>query len=552
MRRPRDRSRSAATLRRELPPTRTVATRTVHQNGVDENGVEHLHAAAMDAADACERSPFSPKLRRRLKTALQAEDQALLLLGFGSYAEYLTGSREHEAAPTTASAPPPAADPSMVAATEELDAARAELTRERVELTQIRATLADDRSTLQQMRSDAERESAAVHATAERDARDILASAELHVAALSAADHDSERKETQAVRAQLDQASAESRELRARLEREQADAEKSRNDIESVQAEVVRLRRVLATAETETTNVRNEASASRTTAQEHADQQVQSARAELDQARAATTDLVSRLAEHQATGDAAERLAVDQTTALRSELHKLRSRLEVAQAENTAAATDFTAEQHEIEELRRAATAALAEAAVTAAGIRALAIEERQTGMEAAELQVRALAANAGGSVAGPASDHAAERARMAVELEQLASEVAVLTEARQRADLDLEDTEDRLDRLQTKRHRLKAEIEREREQFRREREAVERSTIAARDEAAVVTRDAWTRAWSMRRRLSEDVTTLAESVGAVAQEASELSDRLARLTDDLVPHEAEPGAGSTVVPPPS
>lgn len=140
----------------------------------------------------------------------------------------------------------------------------------------------------------------------------------------------------------------------------------------------------------------------------------------------------------------------------------------------------------------------------------------------------------------------------MAVELEQLASEVAVLGEARQRADLDLEDTEDRLDRLQTKRHRLKTEIEREREQFRREREAVERSTIAARDEAAVVTRDAWTRAWSMRRRLSEDVTTLAESVGAVAREASGLSDRLARLTADLVPHEAEPGAGSTVDPPPS
>ncbi len=87
---PPDRGQPAAPASAPEPPPAAVAPEPPHAPTADEiAAIATLHDEVDQAAEAAEGSPFGGKGRKRLKSALRAEEDALRALGFASHAEFV-------------------------------------------------------------------------------------------------------------------------------------------------------------------------------------------------------------------------------------------------------------------------------------------------------------------------------------------------------------------------------------------------------------------------------------------------------------------------------
>lgn len=556
-----------------------------------------LHAEVTEASEAAEHSTFAPKGKKRLRTALSAEEASLSRLGFATHADFVAASRVATDStlavpaqplpplPPVAPAPPPSAlpppDPSAVADPDALgDWAITPVATPKVavpapsrsELDDARDELASTQRELHEVQADLAASEAARHASDEEQARSRLelderagmhqqahAEAEVAKRQLAGAQAELQRVRAESARALQQnqvQSTAEVEELAAQLAAFQAETARvageqvqvDREDLERVAAELVQARELAATAEAGIADAQRSRDSAIDELAAHR-QEIDKLRSELGRARADATQMQDEHAAARlraAESEAALGSVREDFDRVTAELIVARRDLESALAETQGVRADLSALQLVVEELEQRPEP---EPAVDASTV-----ELRRLIESAERLAGTAIPPSAPG--AGPAGRSDAELVRAhrdaGRELTQLEAEVAELRAKRRKAKNRLDETRARyrderamLDRTlawtaedvaRSKREVRDAEAHRD--QVRHEAETLA-GGIAA--EAASLLEDAMTQQHAVRAALqagiehaTSELAELEAAVETVALDATALRTKLADIRNHL------------------
>ncbi|MGZ4799700.1 MAG: hypothetical protein ACXVL8_10420 [Acidimicrobiia bacterium] len=528
--------------------------------------IERLHNEVNEASEAAERAAFGGKGRKRLRAALQAEDDALRALGFASHAEFVYATRSGGAPPrrdelwglTEAAmrATPPEVAPPAGVSEPQTDAAAAEVapaTRDS-ELDEARIELVQAQGELQRVRAELAETQAAREAADEAEARtrsELDERATLHQQAH--ADAEVARRqlteaqaELQRIRTESEQeieqmrtlATAEVEELAAQLTayREETDraadenAERERGEIERLRAELQQAQQLASSASAEV----NDATRSRDAAIDELAlhrTEIDKLRGELGRARADHNRLKSELDAAVARAAEAEAAAGAGQEGSERDLAQTREQLDAAHAEVAAAldanaqlTTQLESARREVETARDETDAARVETDVIRAELTELQNTvqelEQRTAPEApgdattVELErLVELAASLAGDSRRPGSDAPATDPGGTSGAHGTSADLA---RARRAAERELEDLEARVALLRTKRRRAKHRLAEARDRLRDERETLERTLAWTADEVAR-RRDEVREAEALRDRVRAEAEAIAARIAAEA-----------------------------------